>query len=60
MIVHLTIPVHVTGIGFFDFIHGQTGVAPNGVELHLVRAFRSNVGAATANPHSACHRPPAS
>jgi hypothetical protein len=24
----------VTGVGFFDFIHGQTGVAPNGIELH--------------------------
>jgi len=26
----------VTGIGFFDFIHGQSGVAPNGIELHPV------------------------
>jgi hypothetical protein len=24
----------VTGVGFFDFLHGQTGVAPNGIELH--------------------------
>lgn len=23
-----------TGVGYFDPIHGQTGVAPNGVELH--------------------------
>lgn len=29
-------PVRVTGVLFFDFIHGQTGVAPNGVELHPV------------------------
>ena len=36
MIVHVTVPVHVTGIGFFDFIHGQAGVAPNGVELHPI------------------------
>jgi hypothetical protein len=36
MIVHLSIPVHVTGIGFFDFMHGQAGVAPNGVELHPI------------------------
>jgi hypothetical protein len=36
MIIQLAVPVHVTGIGFFDFIHGQTGVAPNGVELHPV------------------------
>ena len=36
MIVHLSFPVHVTGIGFFDFLHRQDGVAPNGVELHPV------------------------
>lgn len=36
MIVGTRVPVHVEGIGFFDFIHGQTGVAPNGVELHPV------------------------
>jgi hypothetical protein len=28
--------VRVTGVGFFDFLHGQTGVAPNGIELHPV------------------------
>ena len=28
------VTVTVTGIGFFDPIHGQTGVAPNGIELH--------------------------
>ena len=26
----------ITGVGFFDVIHGQTGVAPNGIELHPV------------------------
>ncbi|MDQ1636728.1 MAG: hypothetical protein QOF62_67 [Pyrinomonadaceae bacterium] len=31
-----SIPVRITGIGFFDFIHGQTGVAPNGIELHAI------------------------
>lgn len=30
------VPVVVEGIGFFDFLHGQTGVAPNGIELHPV------------------------
>jgi hypothetical protein len=30
------IPVQIKGIGMFDFLHGQTGVAPNGVELHPV------------------------
>lgn len=30
------VPVTVTGVGFFDFQHGQTGVAPNAIELHSV------------------------
>jgi hypothetical protein len=30
----------VTGVLFFDFQHGQTGVAPNAIELHPVLAFR--------------------
>ena len=30
------VPVIVTGVGFFDFLHGQSGVAPNGIELHAV------------------------
>lgn len=29
----------ISGIGFFDFKHGQTGVAPNAIELHPVTAF---------------------
>jgi hypothetical protein len=29
----------IRGIGFFDFKHGQTGVAPNGIELHPVLRF---------------------
>jgi hypothetical protein len=29
----------VTGVAFFDFLHGQTGVAPNGIELHPVLGF---------------------
>jgi hypothetical protein len=29
----------VTGVAFFDFNHGQTGVAPNAIELHPI-AFR--------------------
>ena len=28
----------VTGVAFFDFKHGQTGVAPNAIELHPVLA----------------------
>jgi hypothetical protein len=30
----LSVPVSVSGIGFFDRLHGQEGVAKNGIELH--------------------------
>jgi hypothetical protein len=30
------IPVSITGVGFFDFVHGQKGMAPNGREIHPV------------------------
>lgn len=30
----------ITGVAFFDFQHGQTGVAPNAIELHPILAFR--------------------
>jgi hypothetical protein len=29
----------VTGVAFFDYQHGQTGVAPNAIELHPVLDF---------------------
>jgi hypothetical protein len=29
----------VGGVAFFDFLHGQTGVASNGIELHPVLGF---------------------
>ena len=31
--------VIVEGVGFFDYLHGQTGVAPNGIELHPVTSI---------------------
>ena len=34
------IKVNLTGVGFFDFLHGQRNVAPNGVELHPVLSFQ--------------------
>jgi hypothetical protein len=37
-------PVTVTGVGFFDYLHGQTGVAPNGVELHAVLDVQFGTG----------------
>ena len=30
------IPVQITGVGFFDKLHGQRGLAPNGIEIHPV------------------------
>jgi hypothetical protein len=30
------VPVVVTGVGFWDLFHGQTGMAPNGLELHPI------------------------
>jgi hypothetical protein len=32
--------IEVTGVGFFDKVHGQRGVAPNGIELHPVLGLR--------------------
>src|SRR5215470_11040383 len=40
------IPVQVTGVGMFDFPHGQTGAAPNQIELHPVLNIVFNPGAA--------------
>ena len=31
-----SVAVQLKGVGMFDFLHGQTGVAPNGIELHPV------------------------
>jgi hypothetical protein len=33
---HVNVPVTITGVGFFDSIHGQVGGAVNGIELHPV------------------------
>lgn len=38
--VRLCARARVTGVAFFDFDHGQTGVAPNAIELHPVLGFR--------------------
>ena len=36
--------VTLTGVFFFDRIHGQLGVAPNGAELHPVLEFQNGCG----------------
>jgi hypothetical protein len=42
--VRLCARARVTGVAFFDFDHGQTGVAPNAVELHPILGFRCLTG----------------
>jgi hypothetical protein len=32
----VSVPVHITGVGFFDYLEGQAGQAPNGFELHPI------------------------
>jgi len=57
-----TMIAELTGVGFFDLLHGQTGVAPNGIELHPILRVRTVSGAcptgyaahpgATGSPHA--------
>ena len=37
--VRLCARARVTGVAFFDYDHGQTGVAPNAIELHPILHF---------------------
>jgi len=65
----VAVAVHVTGVGFFDFKHGQSGVAPNAIELHPILSIRwgqggtpppagaSTPGSATATPGPASGTP---
>jgi hypothetical protein len=49
--------VTLTGVAFFDRIHGQRGVAPNGIELHPVLAFQSGCGVPAPPPTSTATTP---
>ena len=37
----------ITGVGYFDAIHGQIGVSPNGIEIHPVLSYSGNCSKAT-------------
>ena len=37
-------PIHLAGVGFYDFPHGQSGKAPNSIELHPVLRFSTGAG----------------
>src|SRR5437016_2994982 len=43
----VNVPVRITGVGMHDFPHGQTGAAPNQIELHSVIDIVFNPGNAT-------------
>jgi hypothetical protein len=47
--------IEVTGVGFFDFLHGQRGAAKNGVELHPV--LRVSQASAANTPGTTIPRP---
>lgn len=42
--------VTLTGVAFFDRVHGQRGVAPNGIELQPVLAFQAGCGVPSPPP----------
>jgi hypothetical protein len=42
--------VTLRGLGFFDFAHGQDGVAPNAIELHPVISIEFGGQAPPASP----------
>ena len=50
----------IAGVGFFDQIHSQTGVAPNGIELHPVVSFSGHCAGPPAPPPPPPGPPPPS
>src|SRR4051812_43922797 len=39
LLVRVCAHARITGVAFFDFKHGQSGGAPNGIELHPILGF---------------------
>ncbi len=39
VVVRVCSKARVVGVAFFDFKHGQTGVAPNAIEIHPILGF---------------------
>lgn len=52
-----SVPVRIRGVGFFDLLHGQTGVAPNGIELHPVLDIQFNPGTSPPPPQPGSYYP---
>ncbi len=54
----ITGTITLAGVGFFDFKHGQTGVAPNAIELHPVLSVASGTSAPPPDTSAPPPRPP--
>jgi hypothetical protein len=52
----INLPVEVEGVGFFDFLEGQTGAAPNGIEIHPVTEINFNPPIPPAAPRAVRRR----
>lgn len=50
------VPVEVRGIGFFDFVAGERGAAPNGIQLHPVTYLTFNPLIAPRSPFTSRKR----
>jgi N-acetylmuramoyl-L-alanine amidase len=50
------VTVQVTGVGFFDLVHGKNGVAPNGIQLHPVLALRFGGSSGQMHQQGLSHR----
>jgi hypothetical protein len=50
--------VSITGVFFFDRVHGQLGVAPNGAELHPVLGFQNSDGCGPGQSSTTTPAPP--
>ena len=56
--VRLCARASITGVAFFDFKHGQTGVAPNAIELHPILAFACSSPLSPPPPPTTTTAPP--
>ncbi len=51
---NVDVPVRITGVGFFDYLEGQAGQAPNGIELHpILDVTFDSTFSLSASPQSA-------
>jgi hypothetical protein len=56
--IHPNVRVTITGVGYFDFRHDQSGVASNAIEIHPVLAIRFGGSSSGGPKPSATLAPP--